>query len=138
MVKRNNIQVNNTLPLQQNISYFDSLNNNKYFAGIMMLLLNLGSKYLAAELSNSQEQFLNNVIIRRFLIFTVVFVATRDIWVSIVLTGAFVILVSGLFHEESKYCIVSKNKMFTDLTKYDYEKARSVIKLYELQQKNKK
>ena len=31
--------------------YFFSLNNSKYFAGISMLLLNLGSKYIAMELS---------------------------------------------------------------------------------------
>ena len=137
MPKKNSQNINNII-VPQNAGYFDFLNNNKYFAGIMMLLLNLGSKYLAAELSNSQEEFLNNVVIRRFIIFTVVFVATRDIWVSIIITGAFIILVSGLFHEESKYCIVPKNsKMFTDLTKYDYERARSVIKLYQLQQQKK-
>ena len=138
MRKKNSYTQTESNTIVPQMGYFDNLNNNKYFAGIMMLLLNLGSKYLATELSNTQEQFLNNSIIRRFIIFTVVFVATRDIWVSIIITGAFIILVSGLFHEESKYCIVPRKRMFTDLTKYDYEKARSVIKLYQMQNSDKK
>ena len=56
-----------------------TLNTSKYFAGMMMLVLNLGSAFLVMELSESQEQLLSNKIIRRFVIFTVVFISTRDI-----------------------------------------------------------
>ena len=73
----------------------------------MILFLNLSSRYLALELSETQEQILSNKLIRRFIIFTVVFVPTRDIWVSMVVTAIFIILVSGLFNENSKYCIVT-------------------------------
>ena len=86
----------------------NNLNNSKYFSGIIMILLNLGSKYIAMEISPSQESFMNNIIIRRLLIFTVVFTATRDIWTSIMLTAAFVVLVSGLFNDNSNYCIIPK------------------------------
>ena len=58
-----------------------NLNSSKYFAGLMILFLNLSSRYLALELSETQEQLLSNKLIRRFIIFTVVFVSTRDIWV---------------------------------------------------------
>ena len=40
------------------IKTINSLNNSKYFAGIAMLLLNIGSKYISIELSDSQEEFL--------------------------------------------------------------------------------
>ena len=111
-----------------------TLNNSKYFAGIMMILLNLGSRYLIMELSESQEQMFNNKIIRRFTIFTIVFIATRDIYVSFILTAIFIIFVSNLFNENSNYCIIKKQKkIFKSVTKNDYEKAKSLIKLYELQ-----
>merc|ERR1712100_103775 len=87
---------------------FDVLNNSKYFSGLIMILLNFGSKYIAMEVSPSQESFMANIIIRRLLVFTVFFTATRDIWVSIILTAAFIILVSGLFNDNSKYCIIPK------------------------------
>ena len=79
-----------------------NLNSSKYFAGLMILFLNLSSRYLALELSETQEQMLSNKLIRRFIIFTVVFVSTRDIWVSFIITAVFIILVSGLFNENSK------------------------------------
>ena len=111
-----------------------TLNNSKYFAGIMMILLNLGSRYLIMELSESQEQMFNNKIIRRFTIFTIVFIATRDIYVSFILTAIFIIFVSNLFNENSNYCIIKKQKkIFKSVTKNDYEKAKHLVKLYELQ-----
>ena len=73
----------------------NTLNNSKYFSGIIMILLNLGSKHIAMEVSPSQDNFMGNIIIRRLLIFTVVFTATRDVWTSIILTAAFIILVRG-------------------------------------------
>ena len=60
------------------------LNTNKYFTGIMMIVLNLGSRFLIMELSENQEELLNNKIIRRFVVFTVVFIATKDIYVSLI------------------------------------------------------
>ena len=114
------------------------LNNSKYFAGIMMLVLNLGSRFLVMELSQNQEQILSNKIIRRFVLFSVVFAATKDIWVSLVLTAVFIVLVTGLFNENSDYCVVSKRKYFKEITKIDFEKAQQIIKLYEIQQREKK
>jgi hypothetical protein len=109
-----------------------NLNSSKYFAGLMILFLNLSSRYLALELSETQEQLLSNKIIRRFIIFTVVFVSTRDIWVSMIVTAVFIILVSGLFNENSKYCIMTKPVM-KQVTQDDYKEAEKIIKLYELQ-----
>ena len=109
-----------------------SLNTSKYFAGIMILFLNLGSKYLALELSETQEQLLSNKMIRRVMIFTVVFVSTRDIWVSLITTAIFIVLVSGLFNENSKYCIMTK-PVITQVTHDDYVEAQKVIKLYNIQ-----
>ena len=115
---------------------FDSLNQSKYFAGIMMLVLNLGSKYITLELSESQDELLKNKIIRRFLVFTVVFVATRDIFVSLILTGIFIILVSGLFNENSSYSIMTKPVIST-ITEDEYRQSLKIVKSYEFQKKAK-
>lgn len=117
--------------LLQSIS---TLNSSKYFAGMMMLVLNLGSRFLVMELSESQEQLLSNKIIRRFIIFTVVFISTRDILVSLVVTAVFIVLVSGIFNENSKYCIVTK-PVIKQVKEDDYKEAKKIIKLYEMQKK---
>ena len=111
-----------------------TLNSSKYFAGMMMLVLNLGSRFLVMELSESQEQLLSNQVIRRFIIFTVVFISTRDILVSLVVTAVFIVLVSGIFNENSKYCIVTK-PVIKQVKEDDYKEAKKVIKLYEMQKK---
>lgn len=111
-----------------------TLNTSKYFAGMMMLLLNLGSRFLVMELSESQEQLLSNQIIRRFVIFTVVFISTRDILVSLVVTAVFVVLVSGIFNENSRYCIVTK-PVIKQVKEDDYKEAKKIVKMYEMQKK---
>ena len=87
---------------------FFSLNNNSYFIGFMMILLNIGSKYFVQELGSSLDMFFNLKIVRRLLIFTVFFVATRNVKTSIILTASFIIIALELFNEKSKYCILPK------------------------------
>lgn len=112
----------------------NSLNHNKFFAGFAMLLLNLGSKYITVELSETQEEFLQNTIIRRFILFIVFWIGTKDIKTSFILTGIFIIFVGHLFNENSKFCLISikTNKVL----KEDYNKALKIVKKYENQTKN--
>lgn len=73
-----------------------ALNNDKFFTGIMLLVLNVGSRYLMDEFSTNPEDYSRNLVLRRFAIFAVCFVGTRDIIVSIVLTAAFIIISTGI------------------------------------------
>ena len=50
-------------------------------------------------------------------IFTICFIATRDIIVSLVLTAVFVILVLNLLNDKSNYCILPKSYTKIDLNK---------------------
>lgn len=82
------------------------LNNNKFFAGVMMILLNVGSKFLPITFSKSTEEYLKWSISKQILIFAMAWMATRDIYTSLVLTAVFIILSDNLFNEESNYCVV--------------------------------
>lgn len=86
--------------------YLNSINNSKFLAGIVMLLLNVGSKYIELGLSKTQEHALRNALGRELLIFAVVFMGTRDIILSVVMTAAFMILSDHLFNEESRFCVI--------------------------------
>ena len=85
-----------------------SLNNSKFFTGIMMIVLNIGSKYITVKLSKSQEAYFRNNIAREALIFAICWMGTRDIFISIILTASFYVLSQHLFHEESKLCVLPK------------------------------
>ena len=70
-------------PLENFLQIF---NTNPYFIGLMMLILNLGGRFISLEVTKKQEQFLQLPWVRRVLIFTVLFVATRNIWVAFWIT----------------------------------------------------
>ena len=120
-------------------SVIHTLNNSKYFAGILMILMNLGSKYISLELSETQDEFFSNIVIRRMMIFTVVFIATKDIIISLIITACFIIIVSGLFNESSKYCLIrNTNPQTKIISKEQFEKAKKIINKYESQKQKSK
>lgn len=90
------------------LSYLKSLNNSKFFAGLVMIMLNIGSKYVTVELSKSQEEYLKNNIGRQILIFAISWMGSRDILIALALTAIFTILTQHLFNEESALCIIPR------------------------------
>ena len=120
-------------------SLFEVLNNSKYFSGFIMILMNLGSKYVSLELSEEQEEFLSRKLIRRLLVFAIFFVATRDVLVSIILTGIFILFIGSLLNDNSKFCLIKKKNPKTKIIdKEDVQKAQKIIKRYEKQQMMKR
>ncbi len=85
---------------------FMTVNNSKLFAGIIMILMNIGSKYITVKFSKSQEAYMRNYIGREILIFAVCWMGTKDIYMSLMLTAAFFVLTQHLFNEESAYCVL--------------------------------
>jgi len=82
------------------------LSENKFLLGVVLLLINIGSKYIELNLTKNQEDLIRNYIGRELLIFSIVFLGTRDVVTAILMTAAFVVLSSHLFHEESHFCIL--------------------------------
>ena len=74
----------------------EALSENKFFLGVMLLLLNVGSRALVDEFSINPEDYSRNLILRRLAVFAVCFVGTRDITTSVLLTAGFVILAQGV------------------------------------------
>ena len=83
-----------------------SLNSNMFFAGIMMLTLNIGSRYVQLNLSPSAESYLKYAITKEFLIFTIAWMGTRNIYVALTLTAAFIILADYGLNDKSNFCIL--------------------------------
>lgn len=92
-------------PINPIDGFLHIFNTNPYFIGIMMLILNLGGRFISLEVTKKQEQFLQLPWVRRGLIFTVLFVATRNIWVAFWATVTVVLLLGYLFNENSALCI---------------------------------
>jgi hypothetical protein len=79
------------------------LNTSTVFSGVMLLLLNVGSRFIVHELSDSDDEYSQNLLLRRLTIFAVCFVGTKDFVTSVILTAAFVILCAGLFRGKGPF-----------------------------------
>jgi len=86
--------------------HINYLNNSKFFAGVIMILLNVGSKFIPIQFSRSTEEYLKLSVSKQILVFAMAWMGTRDIVSSLLLTASFTILSEHLFNEESSYCIV--------------------------------
>jgi hypothetical protein len=89
--------------LNTNIMY---LNNSKFFAGIIMIVLNICSKFITLQFSKSTEEYLKMTMTKQLMIFSMAWMGTRDIYTALVLTAVFTVLSDHLFNEESRMCIV--------------------------------
>lgn len=124
------------------------LNNSPLFIGIVMIMLNVGSKYVTIELSKTQEEYLRNTLGRQILIFAIAFTATKDIILSLILTSVFYILTMHLFNENSSFCIIPpeyrKYKDVLDLnndnvvTPEEIKKAQEILEKAKTQENEKK
>lgn len=102
-------------PIKEPIRFFHDhimyLNNSKFFAGIIMIMLNIGSKYITVNLSKHTESYLKYDLSKQLLIFSMSWMGTRDIYASLILTAVFVVLSDHLFNEKSNYCIINKKSL---------------------------
>lgn len=83
--------------------YLQYIEASPMFAGIMMLLLNVGSRFITHEYSDNDEEYRQNILLRRLAIFAACFVGTRSVVTSVLLTAGFVVLAAGLFRGKSVY-----------------------------------
>jgi hypothetical protein len=100
-------------PLQFIHGNIMQLNNSKFFAGVVMILLNIGSKFISVNFSKSTEEYLKFTLSKQILVFSMAWMATRDIYTALVLTAVFIILSEHLFNEDSYFCIVPHTARIT-------------------------
>ena len=85
--------------------FMRDLGTNKLLIGVFMIFMNIGSRYVELKLTKGQEMILKNIA-REVLIFTIAFIHTKDLIISFIITGVFIILANFVFNEKSKYSIL--------------------------------
>jgi|TARA_B110000858_G_scaffold197133_1_gene257744 hypothetical protein len=86
----------------------ENISSNKYFIGIMMIFMNIGSRYIEIKLTKQQEAIFKSIA-RELLIFTIAFMGSRDLFVAFIITAIFIVLSNYVFNENSKYNLLPKN-----------------------------
>ena len=129
--------------LQYVHNHITSLNQSKVFAGLIIITLNISSKFVSIKLSKSMEAYLKYTFSRDILIFAMAWMGTRDIYVALFMTLLFSLCMNYLFNEESAFCCLPET--FTDyhaqmmdaspVSEEEVVKAKDVLAKYESQQK---
>ena len=78
------------------------LNENKYFIGCAMLLVNIGARFIIDELDDETRSYISNTAIRKIFIFCSLFMATRDIFTSFILTIVFAVVLNQFLAKEKE------------------------------------
>jgi hypothetical protein len=122
-----------------------SLNSSTFFAGLMMICLNIGSRYIQLNLDESTESYIKYALTKEILVFTISWMATRNIYSALVLTAVFVILADFALNEKSKYCILPKDFIksrklgeYTNnkvITEKEFNDAMDIVEKYKSQKK---
>ncbi|MAD48669.1 MAG: hypothetical protein CMQ53_04865 [Gammaproteobacteria bacterium] len=104
--------------------YISKLNKNladsKLVQGLVFLILNIGIKYASVELSKSQKKYIKAALWRELVVFILIWSATKDLIVSLVLTIVFVVFTDYLFNDTSIFCIIPKHlREFEDVLDLD-------------------
>lgn len=125
---KSNKKVKKTI-LNHFIEHIYTLNNSKFFAGFIMLIMNVGSKYVTVELSKSQEDYIKYTLGRQLLVFAILWMGTKDIVVALVLTCIFILFADYLFNDTSKFCIIPNRCMVNENDKITKKEINDAILL---------
>lgn len=93
-------------------NYISSINDSKLFAGLMIITLNIASKFVTIKLSKTMESYLKYTFSKQLLVFVMAWMGSRQIYTAIIITLLFIICTEFLFNEESRFCCLSE--AFTD------------------------
>jgi hypothetical protein len=88
--------------------HITAINSSKLFAGLMIIILNISSKFVTMKFSKTTEAYLKHTFSRDILIFAIAWMGTRDIYVATIVTLAFILCMDYLFHDESPFCCFSE------------------------------
>ena len=128
--------------------HVQTLNSSKIFAGIMIITLNIVSRFVNIKLSKTMESYLKYTFSKYVLVFTIAWMGTRDIYIALFIMGCFIIVSDFLFDEESMFCILpeefkdhhltilEENENMENVTDEEITKAKKVIEKAKQQNKD--
>ena len=120
------------------------LNTSKMFAGLMIITLNIASKFVTFKFGKTAEMYLKYTFSRQILVFAMAWMGTRDIYVAAGLTLVFIFLFDFLFNENSSLCVLPNElkeyyqNIDEEISHDDYVKAKTTVDKYIEQKDTKK
>ena len=123
------------------------INDSKIFAGIMIITLNIVSRFVNINLSKSMEAYLKYTFSKYILVFTIAWMGSRDIYIASTIMIIYIIIVDYLLNDDSIFCVLPEEfKDYhtnllendgenDDVSEEDIKKAHNVLEKAKKQEK---
>jgi len=108
------------------------INENKYFIGFAMILLNIGARFIIDELDDDLRKMISDKVIRRVFIFCSFFMATKDVFTAFILTVVFVIIINEFMATEKDDKKDDKKEKGASFNKQELEKTIQQLKTIQM------
>ena len=82
------------------------INDSKIFAGLMIITLNIVSRFVTINLSKSMEAYLKYTFSKYILVFTIAWMGSRDIYIASTVMFIYIIVVDYLLNDDSVFCVL--------------------------------
>jgi hypothetical protein len=99
------------------LNHVKALNDSKIFAGMMIIIINIASKFVTFKVSKTMESYLKFNFSRDVLVFAITWMGTRDIFIALGMTLLFVFIADYLFNEDSMLCCLPKSVVSQQVAK---------------------
>ena len=87
-------------------NHIKRINDSKIFAGLMIITLNIVSRFVTIKLSKSTESYLKYTFSKYLLVFTIAWMGTRDIYIAITIMLIYIIIFDYLLDDDSMFCVL--------------------------------
>jgi hypothetical protein len=120
-------------------NHVKTINDSKLFAGLMIIILNIASRFVNLKLSKNVELYLKHTFSKQILVFAIAWMGTRDIYIALIVTIGFIVVVDYLCNEDSSFCCLPEAfteyhiDLDTKVTEADIKKANEVLERAEKQ-----
>lgn len=89
--------------IQRGETFIETLNTNKYFISLAAVFVFLGSRELALQMGNTCNHIFKSHIVKKLTLFSIMFLYTRDIPKSLVVTIILIFIFSDIFFKDSDH-----------------------------------
>lgn len=83
----------------------NAINGSKLAWGFAAICVNLGSRYVIQDVTKLQESILSHALFKRFVMFCIVFMSTRDLLLSAAITAIAWVFLGYILNESSAFCL---------------------------------
>lgn len=106
------------------LNFVKPVNDSKLFAGLVIITLNIGSRYVNLNLPKPIESYLKYTFSRNILVFAICWMGTKDVLTALFLTVFFALVMDHLLNDESPYCCLPES--FTDYHRELYDNSGNI------------